>query len=449
MCCKPLRLLAVMVITGISAAAVVAQQIPPANDLDSSGERRSRDGRRDRNRSRETDSNRDRDGWRDRDSGRDGGRGGWPGGRGGPPNSTPQQREEMYNRVLQYQFDRLTRTYELNNQQQQQVREHLEGVKNQQLATADQRRQQYESIRNEMHQLWENRRSGSDADRQRTRELFEQMRQMREQSPLFNPGRVLDDIEKLLPAEQAARGRAQWNNDEADRDRRRDEMRQRWTERRREEEAQRPAEGTGTSETPPQALEAQSDATTESERRSSRYDRYRRRDASPSEGQYGGLPPVPGGYQQTPSAEQIAPSYAPDRSGDFRGQRNGGLAEDPVGSWERYVRDFVRRYQLDASQQATAQSMLRAKLETRRAYEQSRRGDFQMAQGNPSEQARQQEITRLNKPVIELFEQLKGQLQTIPTQIQREAVDGPAKPPVSPTTSAPAAVTTTPASKPA
>jgi hypothetical protein len=78
---------------------------------------------------------------------------------------------------------------------------------------------------------------------------------------------------------------------------------------------------------------------------------------------------------------------------------------DVSDEWERYVRQFVARYQLDESQQVTARSIL-TELRSRAAFKLARRQDDA---GNRAAEA--------------LFAELKKRLDTIPTQAQRARAD--------------------------
>lgn len=375
-----------------------------------------------------------------RDSG-DRGRDGRSGGR--PSTSTPEDRERFYDHMVERYMDRIGRNYELTEAQKPLVRAQLDQLKTQQRAFSEPRRQEFESLRQEMHQLHENARAGGQYDQQRGREISDRMRGMWQEAPLFNPQRVTEQVEKLLPPDQVERGRAKAKAEDRGWEQRRDEMRRRWQERQQGQNGQQPggpqqpAQAPGWSPPPPVAppqggAETPSNTGRAHRDHGSRSGRSRGNDAS-SQQQYAQ------GYQQGSAA-----------SSDPRAQRSDGrrqpqgrpVVEDPAGPWERYMRDFIRRYQLDASQQATAQSVLRSAQETRTAYEQSRRADFQAAEQISDPGERKQRLQQLNEPVVQMFGQLKSRLDQIPTAAQRAAVDtppAPATPPAETPPPAPAA----------
>jgi hypothetical protein len=99
-------------------------------------------------------------------------------------------------------------------------------------------------------------------------------------------------------------------------------------------------------------------------------------------------------------------------------------AEDPTGSWARYVRDFIRWYNLDASQQATAESVLRTMQESRSNYERASTTEFEAARGVADRTVRDQRLVTLNEPVVRMFGELKSQLERIPSAAQRDAIRG-------------------------
>lgn len=309
-------------------------------------------------------------------------------GRGGPRGPrTPEEREQFYNRIVDHQLERTTREYELNPDQQAQARARLEELKEVHKAYAEPRRQQFESLREQMHRMFEARRNGGEFDEAKARELGEQMRTMWDDSPLMNSDKVTSELEKLLPADQVERGRANRQQEIADWQQRRDEMRQRWEERRQQDQAQGGGPEDGGNDG-----------------RRSRRDRR-------SRGDQGAPSTDPGAADTAVLGERPAD--------DSRGRRQ--IVEDPIAPWERYVRDFIRTYGLDDSQQATARSMLREAEEGRTRYELSTRRDYEAAHQIADQTERQKRLDELNQPIVRMFDDLKSKLNQIPTTMQRQA----------------------------
>ncbi|MGQ9649535.1 MAG: hypothetical protein ACUVXJ_05465 [Phycisphaerae bacterium] len=379
-----------------------------------------RGGRRDRQQGVQEGGPRDRqsgprqEGERDRGPGR--------GDRRGPRTFTPEDRERFYNEMVNRYVERLSDTYELSDDQQTQVRSRLEELRGKQRTYFEQHQKEFDDIRTQMEQL---RESGAGFGSPQARELFQKMEALREQSPLMNRDTVTAEVEKLLPSEQVEKGRARREAERQEWDRRREEMRRRWEERRQQEGDQ------------PQ---------TDNEGRMpffrDRGDRRRR-----DRGEEGQEQPAEGQQSQ----EQQGTEGQDQQQGQWS-QIDGRPVlqlpvEDPLGPWDRYVRDFARRYRLDESQRATAQSILREMHERREVYEQAHREDYEAARSLQG-QEREKRLAQLNQPIEFLFSQLKGRLERIPTTEQRRAAgelrttSRPAIPP----SSAPANATSQPAS---
>lgn len=308
------------------------------------------------------------------------GRGGPP----GPPNFTPEDRERFYNEAVDRYMERMTERYELNDQQKTQVRSRLDEIKVQQKAYSEQHQKDFEAIRTEMQQQREN---GVDFRSEEHRALHDRMRTLFEQAPLMNRDSVTAQVEELLPAEQVQKGRARHEAEHQEWDRRREEMRRQW-EQRRQQQGDQPSGDQN--DRPPWFSRGRRDG--------------ERRDGERSDRQRGEGDQQGQDQQGQPDGQEFQPP----------------LVENPIGPWDRYVRDFTRRYRLDDSQQATAQSVLREMLDRREAYEQSHRDDFDAARklALPDQQKR---LAELNQPVEYLFSQLKSRLDRIPTTEQRRA----------------------------
>jgi hypothetical protein len=127
----------------------------------------------------------------------------------------------------------------------------------------------------------------------------------------------------------------------------------------------------------------------------------------------------------------------PERHGPARRPRLFAPLEEWEGEWDRYVRDFCERYDLDASQRQHAQRLLQDCKARARDYIQRKQhavDAFERARTNflklgPAEQAARkhalaQQRAALVAPLSEIFEtRLKPGLEKLPTRAQRRAAD--------------------------
>lgn len=100
--------------------------------------------------------------------------------------------------------------------------------------------------------------------------------------------------------------------------------------------------------------------------------------------------------------------------------------------WARYVDEFIKRYDLDQGQQGQAQRALARRQESRADYLRRKAAELDRTQRlitsaeSPEEKARAlDELASLNKPIERIFQQLKDDLDRIPTRKQRsKAAEG-------------------------
>jgi len=109
--------------------------------------------------------------------------------------------------------------------------------------------------------------------------------------------------------------------------------------------------------------------------------------------------------------------------------------------WDRYVEMFIRRFELDASQQSTARSILRDLKEQRDAYQKNHQDAFDAARQIEDRRQRYEKYRELNEPIDSLYEELQRRLDQIPTAIQKTAAEQRSP------TSRPAGVTSRPAGR--
>ncbi len=124
-----------------------------------------------------------------------------------------------------------------------------------------------------------------------------------------------------------------------------------------------------------------------------------------------GAPPAPGvpparGYAAIPAAPPPPPA--------------------PPDPWTQYVQQFIATYRLDNAQQAQAGSILQ-ELEGRAGeYRGAHKFDYEAAAQIEDKTRRTARGQALDKPLSEMFEELKTRLMTLPTETQRNEV-GPGK----------------------
>ena len=131
--------------------------------------------------------------------------------------------------------------------------------------------------------------------------------------------------------------------------------------------------------------------------------------------------------------------------GRDRDGRDGRFSFGRGDPWDRYVDDFTQRYQFDAAQQATAQSILRELKQERDMYREVRRDDFDALRNIDDWRARREAYGKLNEPIDQIYDQLKNRLARIPTsaQIRAEEQSRPTSQPAD-ATSRPAGSTSRP-----
>jgi hypothetical protein len=99
--------------------------------------------------------------------------------------------------------------------------------------------------------------------------------------------------------------------------------------------------------------------------------------------------------------------------------------------WDLYVRNFIKKYQLDPAQTETAYSIVKECKERAMQYSEAHRQEINVAEdklrglrlgsGSPGEVADMEaEYRRLTAPLDQLFTEMKDRLEKIPTTSQRE-----------------------------
>jgi hypothetical protein len=191
-------------------------------------------------------------------------------------------------------------------------------------------------------------------------------------------------IEKLLPEEQVKKASAQ-----------REERRAQWQQRR--EERDRPRE----------------------DGRAERRDRLRdgggpaARPASP-----------PAGGAKKPADDAEKAKAEPDRAAAEAAKRTAEPQPPPpppkpLHPWEKFVREFIARYELTEAQVASANAILRDLMNRAAQLETANASKIAGAEKIADRAAREARLKELNKPIEQLFEELKHRLSALLTAEQR------------------------------
>jgi len=127
------------------------------------------------------------------------------------------------------------------------------------------------------------------------------------------------------------------------------------------------------------------------------------------------------------------PPDEPDSNAQGAGEAERQRGAAPVkakqkDAWEVYVDAFVKRYELNADQEAQARKMLKSAQEQRDRYMRRKGGTIDRAEQRLklADNEREKEVAtgdleRLKKPLERMFTILKEKLQVVPTREQRQA----------------------------
>ena len=148
---------------------------------------------------------------------------------------------------------------------------------------------------------------------------------------------------------------------------------------------------------------------------------------------HGAIPPTSprgsaaGGAPAAPSATMTPDGKA--LAADPKVQKAENAKQPPPDDWDRYVEDFIRRYQLNDEQQQKARNLLEQQKSRRDSYLAKKGDDIEaltrMYEGARGDQKRidvaEAKRAALYEPVSRMFEQLKDRLEKLPTRAQRKA----------------------------
>ena len=324
---------------------------------------------------------------RERRMGPPGGRGGPGGGFGGGREEERQQwgeRRERYrnaspaerrNLRLEGWVDMTARNYDLNDTEKAVVRQEMETMQAERRALMGPDADEQDRLREKMFEFWNQPREGGNAgeeggrpdwrrmrDNPEFRELQEKLRALDEKYP-FDWQASVERVEKLLPPDKVAKGRARF-----------EERRAQWQNRDGERRGDRGR-----------------DRGRDGERRRDRGDRDRRRS------------------QANPDNQSTTPPSPAAEPAKVEAMIKSTKTSHP---WEEYVNKFSARYKLDPAQVASAQSILKDSLARAGKLEQ----DEAKRLGDTPGAKRSAELTAA---LDGIFTELKGRLDALLTAEQR------------------------------
>ncbi len=126
------------------------------------------------------------------------------------------------------------------------------------------------------------------------------------------------------------------------------------------------------------------------------------------------------------SATDAAPA-APGVAAEAAPVKKSGIAETkpqitpapPLDEWDEYVAKTAERYQFTDPQNARAQAILVGLRQRAQQYRMGRLPEFEAAETIQSPEARDARLRSLNRPIDELFAELKMRLENLPTIAQK------------------------------
>ncbi len=120
---------------------------------------------------------------------------------------TPEERNEMYGRMVDRYLDRFEEDYALTDEQSAEVKSELEKVKQEHAAYFESVQEEHDGLMEEMRGLIDKSREGEDFDRDRMREIGRRLHEIRSSSPMLSFDRVRVRMEELLPYDRVESGR--------------------------------------------------------------------------------------------------------------------------------------------------------------------------------------------------------------------------------------------------
>ncbi len=313
---------------------------------------------------------------------------------------------DQLDRTIDQYMGWLTQMYQMDPDQQRDVRNRLGQLKQEHLRFGKDAAAQITPLQQELKFYMEKARKNEPVDKEMVKELQGRIVAIIEKAPMtYN--NIIVQTEKLLPQEQVAAGRE-----------RQKEFKERMKEFQDRQRRQAP-KGPRSSLDP---LIPYLDTTTS--------------DAADK------LPPVEAaGKVRAPETPAATPAPTTPAKPVV-------VEVIPLDDWGKYVEDFIGKYRLDSKQAQQCRQILGELRKRADEYRLAHRADYIAAEGIKDLPLRNAEVSRLDKPIQGMFDELKTRVAAIPTDSQRRLaeVDSPASQPAKVLASQPAK---DPASRPA
>jgi hypothetical protein len=268
------------------------------------------------------------------------------------------------------------RMFSLNDGQRIELKKKLEVLAEEQNAFLEGFEGEFETIREKIAKAQAEAKS-SEIPAELQEELRVTLENMRAQMPL-NDDRVEAELGKMLPATQMEEGR------------------QRLAEHRRQQ----------------QERQAHKQVRQDIDERGPMYTVHGQERARPQVGQTASATPAP----TAPAAPPPAPVY--DKPAPAEAQP---VEEKVLSPWERYGEQFIAHYRMDPAQQETVRRIVKELIDRRADYEAKHAADYEALEQMTEPQRRAEEQAALDKPINDMFEELKQRLSEIPTTAQLES----------------------------
>lgn len=326
-----------------------------------------------------------------------GGRGDRGFGRGGPPdfrNMSPEERRRMRDERM---LEMTARTYDLSEDQKSLVRSEMQKMRDERKMLMGADYERYEQLREQMFNFWQNReggdrggRGGPDWERMRNDPEFAKIRdeiRTLDQKYPFDFQAAMQRVESLLPPDQAAKGRKQF-----------EERRQSWEARRQERDNEiRDAMQKAIQQYQEAAARGDTDAV--------------RKILDDADSQ------IERQWMSDDLKRQLR-----DQVNSARAQAGVNLpkpveaAEHP---WDKLVREFTAQYGLSANQQSAAAAILKDVRNRASQVELTNASKIAAAKEISDSKEREAKMKELNAPIAKLEQELKIRLDGLLTAEQR------------------------------
>ena len=121
----------------------------------------------------------------------------------------------------------------------------------------------------------------------------------------------------------------------------------------------------------------------------------------------------------------------------------------PLDDWGKYVEGFIARCKLDGKQTQQCQQILKELRRRADEYRLAHKEDYKVVEQVKEVAAHNEQLSQLDKPILEMFTELKTRLNNIPTDAQRKLAEATPAAPTSQPGKVPATRPVVPAKAPA